>query len=558
MRANRRRRSDGAGEGSEPGEGSAHDWGDTGDSDSTVESFEVGPAPAGRRRRGARGEGRGSGGGAGRGGPRGRGRAWRWVIPLVLAVLLVLYLFRVPLADYVLPESAQSRLLASAERALAADALTRADGQGARELYAAVLALNPDHEAARAGLARVAARALETAQAALAADDRGTARDRLVLARELGVGQALLAPLEDELRRRDSVEDELDRLLADARAAEAAGRLDGGADSALAHYRRMLDREPGNPVALAGRRSVLDRLLGQAESALMAGDPASAAAAIDRVAAIDPGHAGLPSVRAAMSEWMRAALVEVRGEIEADALDAAGERLTDLRRMRPDAAEVVAEVERLASAWIARGHRHLADGAPEAARLSLLRAQALVERAPGLIELQRALAEHGADADAGSGADPAAAADQAAAALRAAEAAMAAGRWLPPAADNAWQHLREADRLAPGDLAVGRARLAVARQARQCLARLATPADLEPAEPCLAVLVEFDPADPDLPGIRFNLAERWIGIADERIGAGQAAAAARALDAAERVDPGHPDLPAMRRRLEQVGEGGRH
>ncbi len=556
MRANRRRRSDGTGEGSEPGEGSAHDWGDTGGSDSTVESFEVGPAPAGRRRRGARGEGRGSGDGAGRGGPRERGRAWRWVVPLVLAVLLLLYLFRVPLADYVLPESAQSRLLASAERALAADTLTRADGQGARELYAAVLALNPDHEAARAGLARVAARALETAQAALAADDRGTARDRLVLARELGVGQALLAPLEDELRRRDSVEDELDRLLADARAAEAAGRLDGGADSALAHYRRMLDREPGNPVALAGRRSVLDRLLEQAESALMAGDPASAAAGIDRVAAIDPRHAGLPSARVAMSEWMRAALVEVRGEIEADALDAADERLTDLRRVRPDDAEVVAGVERLAVAWIARGHRHLADGAPEAARLSLLRAQALVERAPGLVELQRALAEQGASASAG--ADPVAAAERVAAALRAAEAAMAAGRWLPPAADNAWQHLREADRLAPGDLAVGRARLAVARQARQCLARLSTPADLEPAEPCLAVLAEFDPADPDLPGIRFNLAERWIGIADERIGAGEPAAAARALDAAERVDPGHPDLPAMRRRLEQVGEGGRH
>ncbi|MBN8264817.1 MAG: hypothetical protein J0M21_09190, partial [Xanthomonadales bacterium] len=89
------------------------------------------------------------------------------------------------LADWWWPESDAAALRARAERALQDGRLSMADGSGARELYEAALALQPDQVEAREGLARVARAALADARAKAAAGQAAQARIALRLAREL-------------------------------------------------------------------------------------------------------------------------------------------------------------------------------------------------------------------------------------------------------------------------------------------------------------------------------------------------------------------------------------
>jgi hypothetical protein len=60
------------------------------------------------------------------------------------------------------------------------------------------------------------------------------------------------------------------------------------------------------------------------------------------------------------------------------------------------------------------------------------------------------------------------------------------------------------------------------------------------------------PADAALPDMRRRLAASLLGFAAERLGAGEIARAASAIDQAAEIDPGHQDLVAMRARLEQA------
>ena len=109
---------------------------------------------------------------------------WRWPVVVGVAVLLLaLLLLRRPLADWLWPET---RAQASARPGRAWRWRTAisapADGSGARELYEAALALDPDRDEARAGLMRVAQAALAQARSAIAAERYADAHRALQLA----------------------------------------------------------------------------------------------------------------------------------------------------------------------------------------------------------------------------------------------------------------------------------------------------------------------------------------------------------------------------------------
>ncbi|MGH8032585.1 MAG: hypothetical protein ACREO8_09530, partial [Luteimonas sp.] len=91
-------------------------------------------------------------------------RAW-WPWPLgVLVVLIGLaVVFRQPLADVLWPQTRAQALRMQAAAALQQGRLSAADGSGARELYAAALAIDPDRSEALQGLRRVAQAALARA-----------------------------------------------------------------------------------------------------------------------------------------------------------------------------------------------------------------------------------------------------------------------------------------------------------------------------------------------------------------------------------------------------------
>src|SRR5262249_20355372 len=159
--------------------------------------------------------------------------------------------------------------------------LTSADGRGARELYEAVLARDPDAQAARDGLAHVAAAAIARAEAALRDGRPQDAQSMLDLARALSAPAADLQRVDDALRSQSAGEAKIEALLAQADAAEHAGHLDDGPRSALALYQKALNAERDNAVVRARRQALLTKLLDGVDPLLAKNDVAGGQKIVD-------------------------------------------------------------------------------------------------------------------------------------------------------------------------------------------------------------------------------------------------------------------------------------
>jgi len=426
--------------------------------------------------------------------------AWPWV--LLLAIFAVVAL-RAPLAERLLPPSARERLLAQANQALAEGRLSASDGSGARERFAQVLALDPDHSAARRGLEQVGQLALVRAQQALSAGDRESTQALLEIARAAGAPAAAIDALSAQARLTQSSEESLRDLLDGAQQARAEDRLDGGSDSALAWYAEVLGRDPGNALALAGRSEVLTTLLAQAELRLAAGGGSAALAVVDRVERIDPGHLGLPAARAALAQRLGASLRDVSVRLSAievalreDALEGAQAMFDALVQEQPTLV-VRADVHAsLVAAWARRAVIEAIRGRPRAA----LRARARM--AAGADDLLPAYAD-------------------------ARIALWTRRRGVEDAGDVTWQPIV---RRWPGAFPVSE-RAAAAAVVRDCFEQALARIELERASSCLELHSALVAAA-DAASARQRLAAAWLGIAEERLGAGQLAPARSALAAA--------------------------
>ena len=192
-------------------------------------------------------------------------------IVLCAAAIAAAVLLRQPLADRIWPDTRAQTLRAQAAAALAQGQLTAPDGSGARELYEAALALDPDRNEARAGLhARRPGAALAQARAAMAAErfERG-ARRVAPGARAVGAARAKptrsrrnCAAAKPACRPR--------RVLAQARVARPTGISTASTDAALPLYRagagaaagstqRWKDARTRSPNCCSRRANALDR-----------------------------------------------------------------------------------------------------------------------------------------------------------------------------------------------------------------------------------------------------------------------------------------------------------
>ncbi|RZA15335.1 MAG: hypothetical protein EOP93_17075, partial [Lysobacteraceae bacterium] len=225
-----------------------------------------------------------------RGLPRGGRAAILAVGWTLLLALLAAVFFRERLGRWLWPDPQVEALRVRADVALRAGRLSAADGGGARELYEAALALDPDQLEARDGLARVALAALAQARAHAAAGREAQARIALRLARELHAPRHELDEVERLLRARGTDDAEIGALLEQAALAHAAGRLDGAPDAALPIYQRVLALQPGNPRAAEGREDAITDLLLPAREALQRGDLAMASALVQRAQEFDAGN----------------------------------------------------------------------------------------------------------------------------------------------------------------------------------------------------------------------------------------------------------------------------
>jgi serine/threonine-protein kinase PpkA len=508
-----------------------------------------------------------------RSGPRPRKRGGLGWVALVLIVLGVgvaaAWRYQDELRN-LLPQTRQNELLAQADRAMLDNRLTQPDGQGARELYAAALALDPDSQLARQGLQRVGARLLDAARAALASNDLTAARAALAQARELSVPAAEADALQAAIEASTSRDVELGALLEQARLARESGRLDQDGDGAVALYRRALAAAPGNAIATAGLRDTLGAMLERARALATAGEHEAAQRQVDAVAAIDAAHLGLPDARGHLAQARAARQAGVDAELDAgDALlrqgrltapasDNAQKRFLAVLQQDPSNQRARDGLRRIASGFVAQAQRQMADFEFDRAAALLDQAQAVDAAAPGIAaartrlrDLQRKREQAG-PATLGSEATQ----QRIGQLLAEAKTAADAGNLLAPPGDSAYDKYRAVRSLDPDNAQARSGLAALPAIARERFEQALGANRLVTARGTIEALATLAPTDSALPDMRRRLARSLLGQAAERLGAGELQRAREAFDQARELDPTSADLPALQARLEQAEAGG--
>ncbi|MEP6898607.1 MAG: hypothetical protein ABI870_08765 [Rhodanobacter sp.] len=226
-----------------------------------------------------------------------------WLIPLLLLVVIgviaTLWLNQDRLRG-MLPNTDLNNVLTKAQQALQAGHLDGQDGTSAKELFQSAAALEPDNDRARNGLRQVGQAELTQADAALQAGHFDQAAQQAGVARELLGGGSDVDRLDQQISTARAAQVQTVDLVDQAQQALTAGKFDGE-QGAGALYKRVLQADPGNAVAMHGLDRVGDALAAQAHKALDANDPA-ADVAIEQLAALQPNNGALPGLRAAQAE----------------------------------------------------------------------------------------------------------------------------------------------------------------------------------------------------------------------------------------------------------------
>lgn len=486
-------------------------------------------------------------------------RGSRWLLlALAVAMLLLLaaMLFRRPLADRFWPEARAQELREQAALALAQGRLTAADGSGARELYEAALAIDPDRTEARSRLMRVADAALVQARTALAADRFIDAHRALRLARELSVPRAQADAVAAQLRRREAALAGIDSLLVQAAAARKAGRLDGAADAALPLYRRVLALQPERVEALEGREDTLADLLQQAREDLQRGALAQAAVAIATAREFDAGHVDLPAAQSQLTRAIEQARQRADRDLRRGRLSRAMQGYRTLLQVDIDDTAAGRGLERVAEVYAQRAERHAVDFRFADADTALRQARALAPRSAAVRAASRHVARaRQAQARLGSRLPVRERGRRVRALLAEADAAVARGDLLSPPGDSAFDKVRAARALAPADPHVQQASMRLLPAARSCFERELRGNNLGRARACLDAWRVLEGDGAALRTARRRLAQRWLAVGDERLAAGELQSAAAAFNAARAIDPATPGLDAFAERL-RVASGG--
>jgi len=478
-------------------------------------------------------------------------RPWLgWAAVAIVIVLGAMLLLRQPLSDRLWPQTRAQQLHSEAGLALGQGRLTAADGHGARELYEAALALDPDRADARAGLARVGYAALAQARLASAQRRYADAHRAVALASELAVPTAQVDAVVATLRTREAADAGIGRLLSQAAAAGAAGHLDGGDTSALMLYRRVLALQPSNTQALEGREDLLADLLQQAQAALARGELLQASERVNRVRDADPGHASLPGALADLTQASDRRRQRAYADLRRDRLPSALQGYRDVLTVDPGDVEAARGLTRVASAYAARSERLAADFSFAQAAVALGDAQAIDLDAPGIAEAQRHLARARQSQSRTAVALPPAERERRLRLwLQQAAAAEARGDLLTPPGDSAYDKLRAARAIAPSDTRVRRASARLLPAAEACFEDHLRGNRLTRARQCLDARRVLDGDSATLGDAQRRLAQRWIAVGNERLGAGEMQAAQTALASARELDAGAAGLDEFAERL---------
>ena len=352
------------------------------------------------------------------------------------------------------------------------------------------------------------------------------------------------------LRQREAAEAGIDRLLRQAVAARTAGNLDGDDTSALWLYQRVLGLHPSHTQALEGRDDTLADLLQRAQQARARGELLTAAAIVHRVRAADPGHADLPEVLATLIQASEQRRRRADADLRRDRLRRALDGYRTVLAVDPDDADALRGLARLATAYATRSERLAADFRFNEADAALLEAQAISPGVPAIAEARqrvaRARLSQSRDGSKLPGAERERRLRQW---LQQAAAAEARGDLLTPPGDSAFDKLRAARAIAPQDARVLTASARLLPAAKACFEQELRGNRLKRARGCLDARQVLEGESAGLGESRRRLAQRWIAVGNERLGAGEVQAAQVALASARALDPGAIGLDEFADRL---------
>ena len=476
---------------------------------------------------------------------------WLWTSAAVAGGLMLLSIvLRGPIAERLWPVAEAEALRLQAESALQQGRLSAADGSGARELYEAAVAIDPDRAELRSGLARVAQAAVQQARSAAERSAFAEAHRQLRLARALSAPRVQADAVAEILRRREAAVAGIDDLQRAADAARAAGRLEGAADAALPLYRRILDLQPAHLAALEGREDALATRLQQAREALDRGDLAAAAAGISIAVDYDAGHGDLPETQAALVQAVERQRRRADADLRAGRLSRAAEGYRAWRASGVETEAADAGLLAVARAHAARVREAAADFRFDRANAELAAAEALVPDSPEWVQvrdaLQRATRAHDT---AGPPLPPRVLQRRLRTLMDEAAAAEARGDWLTPPGDSAFDKLRAARALAPDDIGVRRAIARMLPRVRECFENELRDNRLQRARVCMDAGIALAGDRNEIVDARKRLAQRWVAVGEERLGAGEIDGARAAHDAAAGLDARAAELAEFAERL---------
>lgn len=504
--------------------------------------------------------------------PKG-GRGWLMPVLVVALVAVIAGLwFNQNSLRGLVPRTDFDDVLHRAQAALQQGHLDGTDGTSARELFEAARALEPDNDSARQGLNDVGRAEIARADAALQAGHLDEATQALTNARELLGGGNDVDRLSQAIAKAQVATGQTTTLVDQAQQALSAGKLDGP-DGAAALYQRVLAADPDNAVARHGLDQVGDALAAQIQKALAANDVATASTSIDRLAALLPNYAQLPTLRAALASQQAQA-----GSALADAISQGNDALragrvvgegddTALAHFKaalaidPNNPQAKAGLGQVAEALIVQANAAIDSGETDQAKQLLAQATALAPNSADLVaaraRLGQPVATTGANDDDTTAAPSASLTPQqqaqVASMVQQARVAAQRGNIMSPPGDCAYDLYRGALAIDGNSQAALSGLQGLSGLVQQQFNQALTGGNLGKAGSLFDALSNLSPGDTGLLQSRQRLTDAWLDQAEQQLDRGDRNNAALSLEQGRKLMPNDQRVQQLTVRMQGGG-----